>query len=97
MHELKEADREAILLRYFENRPLAQVGEKLGLGENAARMRVERALEKMRGLLAKRGIAATEAFAAGLPPTPWKPRPRDWPRCCRQIRCPLRRLEHSHF
>jgi hypothetical protein len=66
MHDLKEVDREAILLRYFENRPLAQVGEKLGLGENAARMRVERALEKMRALLAKRGIAITEGLAVAI-------------------------------
>ena len=40
MHELKETDREAILLRYFENRQFAEVGVKLGLNENAARMRV---------------------------------------------------------
>jgi hypothetical protein len=59
MLQLKESDREAILLRYFENRPLAEVGAKLGLRENTARMRVERALEKLRALLAKRGIAAT--------------------------------------
>src|SRR5580698_10912306 len=31
MHELKDADREVILLRYFENRPFAEVGVKLGL------------------------------------------------------------------
>jgi hypothetical protein len=37
MHEFKEADREAILLRYFENRPYAEVGTKLGLNETAAR------------------------------------------------------------
>jgi RNA polymerase sigma factor (sigma-70 family) len=66
MHQLKETDREAILLRYFENRPLAEVGMKLSLGENAARMRVERALQKMRALLAKRGIATTEALAAAI-------------------------------
>ena len=48
MHELKETDREAILLRYFENRPFAEIGGQLGLNENAARMRVERALEKLR-------------------------------------------------
>jgi len=56
MHELKETDREAILLRYFENRQFAEIGEKLGLNENAARMRVERALEKLRGILAHRGV-----------------------------------------
>ena len=37
MHELKESDRDAILLRYFENRQFVEVGAKLGLNENAAR------------------------------------------------------------
>ena len=66
MHQLKEADREAILLRYFENRPLAEVGAKLGLTENTARMRVERALEKLRGILARRGIATTSSLLAAI-------------------------------
>ncbi len=66
MHELKEADREAVLLRYFENRPFAEVGAKLGLNENAARMRVERALEKLRTAFARRGGAATAALASVL-------------------------------
>jgi RNA polymerase sigma factor (sigma-70 family) len=64
MHELGETDREAILLRYFENRPFAEVGAKLGLNENAARMRVERALEKLRAAFAQRGVAATATLAA---------------------------------
>ncbi len=64
MHELKAADREAILLRFFENRPFAEVGAKLGLNENAARMRVDRALEKLRSVLARRGIATTGALAS---------------------------------
>ena len=64
MHELKEADREAILLRYFENRPFAEVGAKLGLNENAARMRVDRALEKLRAILSGRGITTATALAS---------------------------------
>ena len=64
MHELKETDREAILLRYFENRPFAEVGTKMGLNENAARMRVERALEKLRAIFAKRGITTATALAS---------------------------------
>jgi len=64
MHELKETDREAILLRYFENRQFAEVGAKLGLNENAARMRVERALEKLRAVFLRRGVAATTALAS---------------------------------
>jgi hypothetical protein len=64
MHELKEAEREAILLRFFENRPFAEVGGKLGLNENAARMRVERALEKLRAAFLRRVVAATAALAS---------------------------------
>jgi len=64
MHELKETDREAILLRYFENRPFAEVGAKLGFNENTARMRVERALEKLRQIFTKRGITTATALAS---------------------------------
>lgn len=66
MHELKESDRDAILLRYFENRQFAEVGAKLGLNENAARMRVERALEKLRSIFAKRGITTASALASAI-------------------------------
>jgi RNA polymerase sigma factor (sigma-70 family) len=66
MHELKAADREAIVLRYFENRPFTDVGARIGLKENAARMRVERALEKLRALLLKRGISTTSGLASAI-------------------------------
>ena len=64
MHEIKETDREAILLHYFENQPFAEIGEKFGLNENAARMRVERALEKLRAVFLRRGVAATATLAS---------------------------------
>src|SRR5450432_2370754 len=64
MHGLKESDREAVLLRYFENRQFAEVGAKLGLNQNAARMRVERALEKLRDIFTKRGITTATALAS---------------------------------
>ncbi len=63
LHELKEGDRAALVLRFLEERSLGDVGARLGLNENAARMRVDRALEKLRGLLARRGITST---ASGL-------------------------------
>jgi RNA polymerase sigma factor (sigma-70 family) len=67
MNQLGERDREAIVLRYFANRPYAEVGRRLGLSENAARMRVDRALEKLRERLGRRGITSTcAALAAGL-------------------------------
>jgi RNA polymerase sigma factor (sigma-70 family) len=64
LHELKESDRDAILLRYFENRPFAEVSTKLGLNENAARMRVDRALEKLRAVFAKRGLTTATTLAS---------------------------------
>ena len=71
MHELGEVDREAILLRYFEGRALTEVGASLGIAENTARMRVERALEKLRGRLARRGITSTAvALGAALAAQP---------------------------
>jgi RNA polymerase sigma factor (sigma-70 family) len=64
MHDIGETDRTAVLLRHFEQRPLAEVGSKLGLSENAARMRVERALDKLRTKLAKRGVTSTASALA---------------------------------
>jgi RNA polymerase sigma factor (sigma-70 family) len=59
MHELSETDRAAVVLRFFEDRSLKEVGLSLGLNENAARMRVDRALEKLQSVLAKRGVTST--------------------------------------
>lgn len=66
LDELRESDREAVLLRFVENRPFAEIGERLRLSENAARMRVERALAKLRDRLARRGINSTAAGVATL-------------------------------
>ena len=63
--ELNEADRDAVWLRFFEERSFAEVGARLRLTENAARMRVERALDKLHGLLARRGVTSTDA-AVGI-------------------------------
>lgn len=61
MHELNEADRQAVLLRFLKDASFAEVGRQLGLSEDAARMRVDRALDKLHALLAKRGIRSTMA------------------------------------
>jgi RNA polymerase sigma factor (sigma-70 family) len=61
MHELNQGERHAVLLRFFEKRQLGEVGAKLGVSEDAARKRVDRALEKLRGLLERRGVTSTSA------------------------------------
>ena len=44
-------DRHLIYLRYFDGLTFAQVGEILGIGEITARVRVHRALQRLRGRL----------------------------------------------
>ena len=65
--DLDPRDRDSLVLRFLEQRPLAEVGAYLGLTENAARMRVARALDKLRDCLAKRGVTSTaSALAAAM-------------------------------
>lgn len=66
MEELNERDREAVLLRFFAGQPFASVATALHLTEDAARKRVDRALEKLGGLLAQRGIGSTSGALALL-------------------------------
>ncbi len=54
MAALDETDRSAILLRYFENKSLREVGTALGVGDDAAQKRVSRAVEQLRGFFSKR-------------------------------------------
>ncbi len=61
MHEIRPSDREVLLLRHFEGRSFAEIGRLYGLGENSARMRVERALEKLHKRFARHGITSTAA------------------------------------
>ena len=64
--QLGQKDRQAVLLRFFENKSLGEVGGSLGTGEDTARMRINRALEKLRRYFLKRGVASTVVVIAGL-------------------------------
>lgn len=64
LDELGTRDREALLLRFFAGLSFADLGARCGLGENAARMRVQRALEKLRDRLARRGVTSGAAALA---------------------------------
>ncbi len=66
MDGLDASAREAVLLRYFQNRAFGEIGDALGVSEDAARMRVNRALERLRSALAKRGIHSTATALGGV-------------------------------
>ena len=65
MANLRDKDRDAIVLRYFQNRSLRDVGAVLGVDEYAAQKRVARALEKLRAFFTKRGVRSTAEIIAG--------------------------------
>ena len=56
MHALDDTDRAAVLLRYFENKSLREVGNALGMSDDAAQKRVSRAVERLREFFSKRGV-----------------------------------------
>jgi len=65
LDELKEGDREVVLLRYFGELTFPEIAQRLQLSESAARMRTERALDKLRLKLNRRGVMSTST-ALGL-------------------------------
>ena len=65
MGRLGDTDRDAIVLRFFENKTAREVGAALKLTEAAAHKRVNRALEKLRKLFSKRGVTLSSAIIAG--------------------------------
>ena len=62
--KLGEKDRNAVVLRFLEGKSLGEVGASLGVTEDAAKMRVNRALEKLKRFLGKRGAALSVASLA---------------------------------
>jgi uncharacterized protein (TIGR03435 family) len=56
MAQLGEKERNAILLRFFENRTVPEVADALGVQEAAAQKRVSRGTEKLRAFFVRRGI-----------------------------------------
>ncbi|MBI5384113.1 MAG: sigma-70 family RNA polymerase sigma factor [Verrucomicrobia bacterium] len=63
---LGEKDRNAIVLRFFENKGLSEIGLALGTTEDSARMRIARAVDKLRTLLSQRNVTLPTAVLTGL-------------------------------
>lgn len=63
---LSETDRAAILLRFYERKTLLEIGQRLGLSEEAAKKRVSRAVDKLRTLLSQHGVALGAVVLVGV-------------------------------
>ncbi|MBI4662042.1 MAG: sigma-70 family RNA polymerase sigma factor [Verrucomicrobia bacterium] len=64
LDELSDPDRQAVLLRFFERKQFREVGHAFGVGQDAAKMRVSRALERLRRQLTVRGVSCSAVALA---------------------------------
>ena len=65
MAQLGEKDHNAVVLRFFEGRDFKDISATLGATEAGAKMRVNRALEKLRRFFTTRGLTFSAAAIAG--------------------------------
>ena len=63
---LSESDREALLLRFYRSLTIREVAATLGIATDAAQKRIDRATERLRGKLLKRGCQSGTTLAATL-------------------------------
>ncbi len=63
---LRHADRQAVLLRFYQRRTFAEVGSALGLSEDGARKRVDGAVQKLRQYFGRHGVAATQSTLSAV-------------------------------
>ena len=61
---LNEEERELVMSRYVEERDYGEIGKRSGITSEAARKRVARAVEKLRGVLVKRGVTTSTSALA---------------------------------
>lgn len=64
--QMDEQERLGILLRFFQGKSFRQVGDTLGVNEDAARMRINRALEKLHALLIQKGVSCSLSVLGAL-------------------------------
>lgn len=68
MSELSEADRAALILRYFQNKSLREVGAALGISDDTAQKRITRAIERLKKTFAREGVTlSSDILSATLP------------------------------
>src|ERR1043166_407788 len=59
--QLSDPDRNAVVLRFYQHKPLNEVANILGVAPDAAQKRVSRAVDKLRKFFSKRGVTLTPA------------------------------------
>jgi RNA polymerase sigma factor (sigma-70 family) len=64
--KLRASDREIVLLRFYEQKSFVEIAGLIGISEDAARKRVSRSVEALRGMLSRRGVSMPAAGLVGI-------------------------------
>lgn len=59
LNRLNDVDRQALLLRFFDEKNMREIGGVLGISEDAAKMRISRAINRLRDQLVSRGVTCS--------------------------------------
>lgn len=68
MAQLRESDRNLLILRYFEGLELKEVGARLSVSANTAHKRITRALDRIRDFMGSKGVAVSTGMIASVLP-----------------------------
>ncbi len=66
LNKLNDVERQAVLLRFFEKKSMRELGHAFGISEDAAKMRVSRALDRLRTQFSARGVTCSALALGGL-------------------------------
>jgi RNA polymerase sigma factor (sigma-70 family) len=76
---LRKTDRELIILRFVQNYSIPRVASALGITDNTASKRIERALDRLRSHLSRRGVhVSADALGTAIIATALRPAPKLW-------------------
>ncbi len=64
LDKLSQPDRDVLLIRFFQNKSHREIAGLLGISEDAAKARVSRAVERLRAIFARQGLATPSAALA---------------------------------
>jgi RNA polymerase sigma factor (sigma-70 family) len=66
LDKLAERDRQAILMRFYEQQSHSEIAAKLNISEEASQKRISRAIDRLRALLSRSGTTIPATAIAGL-------------------------------
>jgi len=66
LSRLSDGDRKVLVLRFYEKRSFPEIGQALGTTDESARKRVNRSVERLRGIFARRGSLVATGGAVAI-------------------------------